>query len=87
MFAPDAIGGAPVTADASAYPRGTISPRNGKVTASALELLKGAQDGDLAGMKGHTAGVREFFKSFGVLNTMVLHDTYHRGQMNLLAKA
>lgn len=91
MFAPDMIGGAPVTTDASAYPAwDDVVKEHGRVTASALDLMKNAQDADLpGGMKGHTPpGFEEFFKSFeGVLNTMVLHDTYHRGQMNLLAKA
>jgi hypothetical protein len=90
MFAPDMIGGAPVTTDTSAYPAwDDIVAQYGKVSANALELLKGAQDSDLAGgMKGNAPpGREEFFKSFeGVLNRLLQHDAYHRGQMNLLAK-
>lgn len=91
MFAPDIIGGAPVTSDASAYPAwNDVVAQYGRVTAKALELMQSAQDADLAGgMKGRKPqGFEDFFKSFeGVLNTMLLHDAYHRGQMNLLAKA
>lgn len=91
MFAPGMIGGAPVTADASAYPAwDDVVAQYGRVTATTLKKLQDINDDDLpGGMKGKTPpGFEEFFKSFeGVLNTMVLHDTYHRGQMNLLANA
>lgn len=91
LFAPDIIGGVPVTSDAAAYPAwDDIVAQYGRVTAKALELMQSVQDADLAGgMKGRKPqGFEDFFKSFeGVLNTMLLHDTYHRGQMNMLAKA
>ncbi|NUM54981.1 MAG: DinB family protein [Candidatus Hydrogenedentes bacterium] len=91
VFAPGMIGGAPVTPDASAYPAwDDVVAQYERVAATTMEKLKSIKDEDLAGgMKGQTPpGFEEFFKSFeGVLSTMVTHDTYHRGQMNLLANA
>ncbi len=91
MFAPGMIGGVEVTADASQYPAwDDIVEKYKQVTSNTFELLKRAQDSDLpGGMKGHTPpGFEEFFKSFeGTLGYMLGHDSYHRGQMSLLANA
>jgi hypothetical protein len=91
LFAPGMIGGADITTDASQYPAwDDIVEKYKAVTANTLALLKKAQDSDLpGGMKGQTPpGFEEFFKSFeGTLGYMLGHDSYHRGQMTLLANA
>ena len=91
MFAPGMIGGADISADAAQYPAwDDIVEKYKQVTVNTFELLKRAQDSDLpGGMKGTTPpGFEEFFKSFeGTLGYMLGHDSYHRGQMSLLANA
>lgn len=88
-FAPAFVGGDAITSNADDYPDwdevvSNYEKAGNAVVASIREL----QDADLAGgPKGSPPeAMVDFFKVLGVtLASMASHDSYHRGQMNLVA--
>ncbi|HRI87623.1 MAG TPA: DinB family protein [Candidatus Hydrogenedentes bacterium] len=89
LFGPHFIGGEPVTEDAGKYPSwDEVVTVYGQVAEATLHLLKEQVDADLDGApKGKIPqGTESFFKTYvGTLDMMLLHDSYHRGQLGLLA--
>lgn len=89
MFAPDFGGGAPVTPNAADYPSwDEVIATYDKTFGTAIELAKKLADDDLPKpLPGRIPDpLRQHFSSIGKsLNIMVLHDSYHRGQIGLLA--
>ena len=88
MFAPDFLGGAPIESDASVYPAWKdVLAEYEKAAATAIAAIRELEDGDLDGScKGNVPEpVKDFFAVLGTtLNSFVLHDTHHKGQMALL---
>lgn len=89
MFAPDFGGGAPVTPNAADYPAwDDVVATYDTTLATAIDLAKNLSDDDLPKpLPGRIPDpLRQHFSSIGKsLNIMVLHDSYHRGQIGLLA--
>lgn len=90
-FAPESLGGTSITADPAAYPNwDEVLAHYKKVGAAIAERIRNLTDRDFEGAaKGNPP---EQFKDFFVrieetLREMLLHDAYHRGQLNLLVKA
>lgn len=88
-FAPDFAGGKPITGKADDYPSWDEVVANyekaGKTTIAKIRELN---DSDLtSGAKGSPPDAMvDFFKVLGVtLGSMAGHDSYHRGQLNLIA--
>lgn len=88
-FAPDFGGGDPVTPDAADYPTwDEVVGVYNKAFDAALEAVKKLSDADLPNpLPGRIPDpLRQHFTNIGTtLNIMVLHDSYHRGQIGLLA--
>lgn len=90
QFAPDFAGGLPITGKPEDYPAwdevlGIYDDLMGKVI-TGIGVL---EDADLPSpLKGKMPdSLRDFFSSVGrTLNIMVLHDSYHRGQIGMLSK-
>ncbi len=89
-FAPDFAGGNPITSNAADYPAWNevvdLYDRSMKAAIDGLEKLT---DDDLPQpLRGDVREqMRDFFSSNGkTLNIMVLHDSYHRGQIGMLSK-
>ncbi|MCC6486446.1 MAG: DinB family protein [Candidatus Hydrogenedentes bacterium] len=90
QFAPDFAGGLPITPKPEDYPAwdevlGLYDEMMGKV----ITGIGGLEDGDFPSpLKGNIPdSLRGFFSSVGqTLNIMVLHDSYHRGQIGMLSK-
>jgi len=90
MFAPDFAGGLPITPDPANYPAwDEIVALYNQVMTVAIDgigelpelLLPEPLRGDVPD------SMRNFFSSSGkTLNIMVLHDSYHRGQIGMLSK-
>jgi uncharacterized damage-inducible protein DinB len=91
LFAPEILGGSPITADAAAYPCwDDVLAEYKKVGAAVAERIRNLTDRDLeGGAKGNPPEqYKEFFARLDeTLREMLLHDAYHRGQLNLLVKA
>ena len=87
-FAPDFGGGDPVTGDAADYPAwDVVIDTYGKAMSAAIDSVKKLTDADLpAPVPGRIPDpLRQYFSSVGkALSIMVLHDSYHRGQIGLL---
>lgn len=90
QFAPDFVGGLPITADASDYPAwDAIIGSYQQTLDAAIAGIANLQDSDLSQpLKGQVPErLRERFTSIGrALSFMVLHDSYHRGQIGMLSK-
>ena len=88
-FAPDFAGGQPPTANADDYPPwDEIAGLYDQVLTKAVSLIPmNLRDADLEHVPAHMpAPLRDFFSSNEVvLKRMVLHDSYHRGQLGMLA--
>lgn len=88
-FAPDFGGGDPVTDNASDYPAwDEVVGVYEKAFETALENVRKLSDAALPKpLPGRIPEpLRQHFSSVGkTLNIMVLHDSYHRGQIGLLA--
>jgi hypothetical protein len=89
-FAPDFIGGAPVTANPDDYlPWDDVLGIYEKVLTQAIDGLAKLNDADLPNpLKGDVPeGMRDFFKTNEItLGIMIGHDSYHRGQIGLLSR-
>lgn len=89
LFAPDFLGGQPIQSDASAYPAwDEIIETYKTVTKAVVASIRELEDSELAGPpKGSVPeALKDRFEVLGnSLTFMVLHNTYHMGQMNLLA--
>lgn len=89
-FAPDFGGGAPITANAGDYPAwDEVAAIYDQVLSAAIDGVAALNDEDLPlPLRGRIPDpLREFFKSNDfTLTQMVIHDSYHRGQMGLLGK-
>ena len=87
-FAPDFGGGDPVTTNAADYPSwDEVVGVYEKAFDAALDGVKKLTDADLPNpLPGRIPDpLRQHFSSVGkTLNIMVLHDSYHRGQIGLL---
>ena len=89
-FAPNTLGGGPVSPDAKFYPAWDDVLATYKHTgASTIELMSSLTDGDLLGeLRAIPENARGFFGKFGpALIGMGLHDAHHRGQMLMLKGA
>jgi len=90
QFAPDFAGGLPITPDVSDYPAwDAIVGSYQQALDAAIEGIGRMQDSDLSQpLKGPVPErLREHFTTTGrALNIMVLHDSYHRGQIGMLSK-
>ena len=88
-FAPDLAGGKPITGNAEDYPAwDEVVANYEKAAKTSAAKIRELDDSDLSGgIKGSAPeGLEEFFKILGVtLGSMAAHDSYHRGQMNLVA--
>lgn len=88
-FAPDFVGGEAVTGNADDYPAwDEVVANYEKAGRAVIAKLRELEDADLSGgPKGSPPpGNEDFFKVLGVmLGGMPLHDSYHRGQMNMVA--
>ncbi len=88
-FAPDFVGGEPITSSADDYPAwDEVVASYEKAGNAVIAEVRKLQDADLSGgPKGSPPeGMEDFFKVLGVtLGSMAAHDSYHRGQMNLIA--
>ncbi len=88
-FAPDFVGGAPVTANADDYPAwDDVVSYYEKAGKAAIANVRALDDADLpGGPKGNVPeAMADFFKVLGgTIGHMAIHDAYHRGQMNLIA--
>jgi hypothetical protein len=89
-FAPDFAGGNPVTSNAADYPGwDEVVDLYGKVLDAVIARTEQLSDDDLPKPLGGNIPepMLQFFKTTGnSLTIMVLHDSYHRGQIGLLAK-
>jgi hypothetical protein len=88
-FAPANAGGKPVSSEPGDYPDwDEVVANYEKVGKATAELVRKLDDADLpGGVKGNPpAAFAEFFKVLGnTLAGMAAHDSYHRGQIGLLA--
>ena len=88
-FAPDFGGGDPVTPNAADYPSwNEVVAAYEKAFDAAVEGVKKLTDADLPNpLPGRIPDpLRQHFSSIGTtLNIMVLHDSYHRGQIGLIS--
>ncbi len=88
-FAPDFGGGDPVTPNAADYPSwDEVVATYEKAFDAVLDGVKNLSDADLPKpLPGRIPDpLRQHFSSIGTtLNIMILHDSYHRGQIGLLA--
>jgi len=88
-FAPAFVGGEAITGNADDYPGwDEVVANYEKAGNSVVANIRALQDADLeGGAKGSPPeAMAEFFKVLGVtLDGMASHDSYHRGQMNLVA--
>ena len=88
MFAPDFGGGAPVTTNAADYPSwDDVVAAYDKAMGAAIDGVKTISEADLPNpLPGRIPDpLRQHFSSVGrALNMMVLHDSYHRGQIGLI---
>lgn len=89
MFAPDMMGGDPITADASTYPSwDEVLATYKKAMSGVIENIKGLEDSDLdgAGKGNYGDEFKDFFANLNkTLIGMALHDAHHRGQMAMLS--
>lgn len=89
LFAPAQAGGGPVSADASTYPSWDELLENYKKAGQAIiDGINKCTDDELTGdVKGSPPDAfKSFFPNLGSpLSGMTLHDSYHRGQIGLLA--
>ncbi len=87
-FAPDILGGVPVTANGDDYPSWDDTVSNYKaIGAKTVELINALADDELdSSLKGDVPeAAREFFGTVGQsLASMLQHDAYHRGQVGML---
>lgn len=88
-FAPDFGGGDPVTADAADYPSwDEVVGVYEKAMDAVIAGVKGLADSDLPNpLPGRIPDpLRQHFSSVGrSINILSMHDSYHRGQMGLIA--
>lgn len=87
-FSPDFAQGDPITNNAADYPswEETLSLYK-KITASCVENIRKLDDATLNGelRGGAPDAMKQVFGNVGkTLRSMALHDSYHRGQLNLL---
>ncbi|MDZ4861383.1 MAG: DinB family protein [Candidatus Hydrogenedentes bacterium] len=89
LFGPHFIGAEPVTADPAKYPPwDEVVAVYKNVSENSLALLAQQSDVDLqGGAKGKVpVGTESMFETYiGTLNMMLLHDSYHRGQLGMLS--
>jgi uncharacterized damage-inducible protein DinB len=89
MFAPDILGGAAITRDASAYPTwDEVIAAYEKSAAAAVERIRSLNDEQLPGavLGNPPEQFASFFSSLeAVLRRMLTHNAYHRGQLGMLA--
>jgi len=87
-FAPDIMGGVPITANGDDYPSWDDTVANYEaIGAKAVELISALGDDELGSdLKGDIPdAARSFFGNVGEsLATMLQHDAYHRGQLNMI---
>jgi hypothetical protein len=87
-FAPDFVGGAPVTANAGDYPSwDEVVEQYEKAGKAAIANIRALDDSDLpGGPKGPVPDtMADFFAVLGgTIGHMAIHDSYHRGQMKLI---
>ena len=89
-FAPDFAGGLPITPNPADYPAwDEVVDLYAQLMTAAIEGIEKFSDTDLPEpLPGELPEpMRGFFSSIGkTLNIMVLHDSYHRGQIGMLSK-
>jgi hypothetical protein len=88
LFSPDFLGGQPISSDTATYPDwDSIVDEYKKVGAEVVAAIRELSDGDLDGPAKGTVPepVKDFFSVLGTsLNSFLIHNAYHTGQMALL---
>lgn len=91
VYAPDFVGGLPVTNDPAVYPPWDETLASYETMMSqCIDAATALTDTDLPRppQGAMPERLKDRFSSVEVvLQTMVMHDSYHRGQMGLIAKA